>query len=383
MTQGVRSRANLGGHGSVLFLSWRDSGHPDAGGAEVYLEQVVRQLAQRDWDVTIFTAAYDGGAAEGMVEGVHYIRRGGRFTVYLWGMVLYLLGRLGRHDVLVDVQNGLPFFASLWARRPVIVLNHHAHEEQWRIFFGPAVGRLGWWVESKLAPRLQRRARYVTVSDATRRDLERLGVDRSRMHVVHNGAAPMIAPSGGVCDHPRVMVLGRLVPHKRVELAIDAVARLRDRFPDLRLDVVGDGAWQDELEHHAASAGVGDLVTFHGHVDEATKARLLHRAWILALPSVKEGWGLVVTEAASLGVPTIAFRNAGGVNESIIDGQTGHLVRDHEEFTARLAQVLSSRAHRDRLGAAARLHSRSFSWNDAGNAFHRLLAGLVRQPAGR
>jgi phosphohistidine swiveling domain-containing protein len=71
---------------------------------------------------------------------------------------------------------------------------------------------------------------------------------------------------------------------------------------------------------HAASAGVTDRVTFHGLVDDGRKVQLLATAWVLALPSQKEGWGLVVMEAASLGVPTVAFASAGGVRESVVDG---------------------------------------------------------------
>ena len=118
-------------------------------------------------------------------------------------------------------------------------------------------------------------------------------------------------------------------------------------------------------------------MTFHGHVDEAAKTRILHRAWVMALPSVKEGWGLAVTEAAALGVPTVAFREAGGVVESIIDGRTGHLVDDEREFVETLARVLGDRPHRTQLGAAASAHSRTFTWLATGRRFHDLLTSLV------
>lgn len=357
---------------TVLFLSWRDLGHPDAGGAEVFLDRIARHLAGAGWAVTVFSASH-AGADDERVDEIRYVRRGSRFTVYPWGAWLYLRGRLGRPDVIVDVQNGLPFLASAWSRRPVVVLCHHVHERQWTIFFGRWLGRLGWWIESRLAPRLQRRARYVTVSCATQEDLVGLGVERSRIAVVHNGTEQPVSPAPVRDPVPRLVVLGRLVPHKRVELAIDTVARLRPHHPGLHLDVIGDGAWRPHLEVHAARAGVTDHVTFHGHVHESEKVRLLHRAWVMLLPSVKEGWGLVLMEAAALGVPAVAFREAGGVTESIIDGRTGHLVDDPEAFAARVGDLLADPVERGRLGAAARDYSRGFTWGAAGAAFEGLL----------
>jgi glycosyltransferase involved in cell wall biosynthesis len=362
---------------SVLLLSWRDRAHPDAGGAEVYLDHVARALADRDREVTLFSARFPGAASEEVVDGVRIVRRGGRLTVYAWAAILYLAGRLGRPDAVVDVQNGLPFFASVWSRRPVVVLHHHAHERQWSIFFGPWLGRVGWWVESRLAPRLQHRARYVTVSGASRHDLRALGIAPDRIDVVHNGAEPLVPPADDRHAEPRLVVLGRLVPHKRVELAIDLVGRLRQGFPGLHLDVVGDGEWRAELEAYAAAQGVADAVTFHGHVGEDEKVRLLHRAWLMVLPSVKEGWGLAVMEAASLGVPTVAFRSAGGVTESILDGRSGALVDDGDELLARVADLLADGATRARLGAGARAHSRSFTWAATGARFDDVLTALV------
>src|SRR5690606_1352639 len=124
----------------------------------------------------------------------------------------------------------------------------------------------------------------------------------------------------------------RLVPHKQVEHAIRAAAALRDDFPDLRLRVVGSGWWHEELQAEVERLGVADLVTFTGHVGEAEKYRELASAWLHLLPSLKEGWGLSIIEAAQVAVPSIAYRSAGGVRDSILDGVTGLLARDEAHF---------------------------------------------------
>src|SRR5207302_9251293 len=122
---------------------------------------------------------------------------------------------------VVDRQNGLPFLARLIYGRRVAVLVHHCHREQWPVA-GPVIGRLGWFVESRLSPRLHRRNQYVTVSLPSARDLVGLGVGNERIAVVRNGLDEAPAPSlrGQRSDVPRVLVLSRLVPHKQIEDAL-------------------------------------------------------------------------------------------------------------------------------------------------------------------
>jgi glycosyltransferase involved in cell wall biosynthesis len=227
-----------------------------------------------------------------------------------------------RPDVVIDSQNGLPFLARLAFGHRVIVLVHHCHREQWPVA-GRVLGRVGWFVESRLSPRLHRHNQYVTVSLPSVRDLAELGVDTGRVAVVRNGLdeAPPHTLTGERSVTPRVVVLSRLVPHKQIEDALDAVAVLRPRVPDLHLDVVGGGWWQDRLLQHAQRLGIAEAVTFHGHVDDVTKHALLQRSWTQLLPSRKEGWGLAVIEAAQHGVPTIGYRSSGGLIDSIVDGR--------------------------------------------------------------
>ncbi len=250
--------------------------------------------------------------------------------------------------MVIDTQNGLPFLARLAYGRRVVVLVHHCHRELWPVA-GRWKGRFGWFVESRLSPWLHRRNQYVTVSLPSARDLTDLGVDR---RAYRGGTQRARRGAGGdarrcrASDTPRVALLSRLVPHKQIEDALDAVAELRPRIPGLHLDIVGGGWWRDRLVDHARLLGVSDAVTFHGHVDDVTKHQVLQRCWVHVLPSRKEGWGLAVTEAAQHGVPTIGYRSSGGLTDSIVDGVTGLLVDDHDEL------VVGPRAAADRSGAA-------------------------------
>lgn len=358
----------------VVLLNWRDTGNPEGGGAELYLQKMATGLVASGCRVTHFSAAYPGAAPEETVDGVRYVRRGSKLTVYAAGLALLRSGRLGRVDAIVDVQNGMPFLSRLVTRTPVVVLVHHVHREQWQVVYPGIPGRVGWWIESRLAPRLYRHCQYVAVSRATRAELVELGVDRSRVAVVHNGTEPVLEVVEEKSTDPSLCVVGRLVPHKKVEDAVDAAVALRATHPGLRVHVVGSGWWRPELERYVEEHGAGDCVVFEGHVDEERKQRVYARSWAMALPSLKEGWGLVVGEAGMHRTPTVAYRAAGGTRESIADGVSGLLADDKTQFIAALGSILDDRELRERLSAGARDYSGQFAWEHSQAAFAHVVA---------
>jgi glycosyltransferase involved in cell wall biosynthesis len=362
----------------VVFLSWRDSRNPEGGGAERYLEKMATGLVERGCTVTIFCAAHAAAPPDETVDGVRYVRRGSKMSVYPAGMRALRRGDLGRPDVVVDVQNGLPFFSRLVTRSPVVVLVHHVHREQWPVVYPGVTGRVGWWIERRLAPRLYRHSQYVAVSRATRAELRQLGVRGPRIAVVHNGTDPYVAVDPGKSPTPVVAVVGRLVPHKQVDHAIDAVLELRRELPDLTLSVVGGGWWEAQLRDHVRAVGADDAVVFEGHVDEGRKHEIYERAWVLALPSLKEGWGLVIGEAGMHSTPCVAYRSAGGTRESIDEETSGVLVDSPPEFTEALRELLHDRSRREALGRGALVKSQAFTWEHAQHSFALVLLASWR-----
>ena len=157
----------------------------------------------------------------------------------------------------------------------------------------------------------------------------------------------------------------------------DLVAQLRPSIPDLHLDIVGGGWWSHRLTDHATRLGISDAVTFHGHVDDAAKHRVMQQAWVHVLPSRKEGWGLAVIEAAQHAVPTIGYRSSGGLADSIIDGVTGVLVDGHDELVGRLEQLVTDPVLRDQLGAKAQARSAEVSWKQSADAMRTVLESVV------
>jgi glycosyltransferase involved in cell wall biosynthesis len=190
---------------------------------------------------------------------------------------------------------------------------------------------------------------------------------------VHNGTSPALATTQARAAVPTIAVLGRVVPHKRVELVLEAAAALRDQVPGLRVEVAGDGYWLPVVRETVSALGLDDVVTVHGRVSEQEKADLLARAWVHAVPSVKEGWGLSVVEAGTHGTPSVAFRAAGGLAESVRDGVTGLLVDDADGLREALALLLTDPDRRTRLGEGARAHAARYTWTASAARFSPLL----------
>ena len=370
----------------VLLLCWRDSRHPEGGGSEVYLERVAEYLASPAGgrhDLTFRTARYPGSAPVEHRNGVTYVRGGGPLTVYprAW---LSMLRR--RFDVIVDTQNGVPFFARVFGRGragrgcgvPVVLLTHHCHRDQWPVA-GPVLSRVGWFVESRLSPWIHRHTPYVTVSAPSADDLVGLGVDRDRITIIRNGvdAPPEPAPvprDSGL----HLVTLSRLTPYKQIEHALHALAVVLPDHPGTVLDIIGDGWWSENLRRCAEDLGVTGNVVFHGHVTEEIKHRLLAGAAVHLMPSAKEGWGLAVVEAGLHGVPTIGYVSSDGLRDSVVDGRTGLLADSEGGLITALAGLLDDPDRRRELGDAARERAHNFSWNLTGEAWKSLLERIHR-----
>jgi glycosyltransferase involved in cell wall biosynthesis len=243
----------------------------------------------------------------------------------------------------------------------VVVLVHHVSRDQWFGTFGRTVARIGWWLESRVCPRLYRRARYVAVSGPTRDDLVALGVDPRRVTTVYNATEPVPVVSNPDMVDGSLCVIARMVPHKQTGHAVEVVARLAPDFPSLRLRIIGDGPGRAAVEALVRDLGVMDRVELLGPVDDATKHRVLAASTVLLCPSAKEGWARVVMEAAGHGVPTVAYRYSGGLTESIRDGETGLLADDLDELTKQTRWLLEHPRERAALGEAAREYAASFT----------------------
>ena len=355
----------------VAVVNWRDPWHSLAGGSERYAWEFATALSQAGARVDFLTAR-DAHQSAGEPHQQIRVRRGGsQFTFYPWVWWQLLRRTLtGRgYDVVIDAENGIPVFSPpLLPRRTVVVLvMHHVHQEQFRTYFPPPLAVLGRWLEGWLMPRVYRRVRTLAVSPSTHEEMvAQLGWSRP-VEIVHNGADTPEHVTG-THDPDRIVVLGRLATHKRIDLVVRAVSRLVHEVPDLRLDVVGKGPEESRLRALVSELGMDEHVRLHGFLDEDDKHRVLSSAAFHVCASDAEGWGQVVIEAAAYGLPTLA-RDVPGLRDSIHDGETGWLVDtsgldEAGVVNALVTGIRSARQELERPVDHAAYAARSRDWAD-------------------
>lgn len=351
---------------NILAFNWRDPRHPEAGGAELHLFEILRRCV-RDGDRVVWLAErFPGAPADDRVEGIEIHRAGSWYNAHLALGSLYRRRFRGeRFDLVLEDINKVPFFTPLFAGAPVLAVVPH--------LFGSAVFQeaslptgLVVRAHESILPLVYRRTPFLAISESTRDDLARRGIDRGRIRVVRCG---LTQADYGVTTPPEqrrdpvVVFLGRLRKYKGAQHAIRAHALVRKEVPAARLDVVGDGPYRPALESLAASLGLAEAVRFLGALPHPRKVEALNGAQVAVCPSPKEGWGLTVIEANACGVPVVASRSPGLV-ESVREGETGLLVPhgDAGALAGAVVRLLEDRPLRLRMAEAAVRWARTFDW---------------------
>jgi glycosyltransferase involved in cell wall biosynthesis len=338
----------------ILFVAWRDLANPRAGGSEILVDRLAEGMAARGDRVTLLCGGPVGP------RPYQVIRNGGSYSQFLRAPLKYHR-ELSDCDLVVEVCNGMPFFAPLWARRPMLCLVNHVHTELWEVRFPPAVAALGRYTESVLMPRAHRKNLFLTVSSSTAAALTDIGVSPDRIRQVCNGVEQP-QPLTPRSPEPMFLALGRLTDYKRIDLLLRLWERVRHVVGG-QLVIAGDGPERARIE---ALAGPGVVVT--GRVSEEEKHRLLCAAWMLLHPAMIEGWGIVIAEAAIRGTPGIGF-DVPGLRDSVVHGETGVLVRSEGQFASAWASLALDHRTREALGRAARERALRLHWSAAVEGF--------------
>ncbi len=367
---------------NLLVMNWLDRENPMAGGAEVHLHETFGRLAERGWGVTLVSSGWPGAPRRATLDGIDVRRVGGRYTYPLRAPFYVRRGLAGlRFDMTVEDLNKAPLFAPIWARGPCVLIVHHLFGATAIQSASVPVAAATWILERPL-PRVYREVPVLAVSNSTQADLIKRGFRAERIEVVENGVdAERYRPSEEIqrFDKPTFICLGRLKRYKRVDLILDAVARLRDQGLVTKLFVVGRGEQAIPLQRHARGLRLGsDAVEFLGWVSESQKLELLQRAWVHVVTSAKEGWGITNLEAGACETPTVAS-DSPGLRDSVVDQNTGFLVPhgDTGALTAKLRELVTTPRLRAEMGEAARTFALGFSWDRTADRLEEHLVNAV------
>lgn len=367
----------------VGVLAWRDLDDPEAGGSEVHAHEILRRWAAAGLEITMRTSFAAGHPQVAHRDGYRVIRKAGRYMVFRVPQFPEWAGWHGRHDVVLEIWNGMPFFSPVWSRVPVVTWLHHVHADMWDMTLPPRLAKLGRTIESRIAPPRYRKTPIVTLSESSRDELiHDLAFSPEQVTVVPPGIHPSFSPGGQRSKTPLIVAVGRLVPVKRFDRLIRILAPLREHHPSFRLRIVGEGYEREALEALCEELGASDWVELPGRISDEALIDAYRSAWLVVASSAREGWGMSLTEAAACGTPCVATDIAGH-RDAAAGGKAGVLVSSDEEFRAAVEYLINDDAARAALGAGALEHAAQLTWENAARDTFATLAAtaeLHRKP---
>ncbi|HVE68578.1 MAG TPA: glycosyltransferase [Solirubrobacteraceae bacterium] len=309
------------------------------GGAERWYRNLGERLAAEGHDVTMLTLRQWDRGERADVEGVEVVAVGPRMRLYVEGrrrilpplvfgagVLWHLLRRGRRYDVVHTAS--FPYFSLLAAAavRPVhgfqLVVDWFElwTRDYWREYLGRGGGAIGSWVQ-RLCVRVPQRAYCFSRLHARRLREEGLRGDPTALTGIYAGELDPPPPRPA---EPVVVFAGRHIPEKRVPAIVPAIAVARAAMPELRAEIYGDGPDHEEVERLVAEGGLDGAVAVPGFVDSDVIDGALSRALCLLLPSRREGYGLVVVEAAARGTPSVVVEDPdNAATELVEDGVNG------------------------------------------------------------
>ncbi len=297
----------------ILIFNWKDLSNPRSGGAEVYTDRVATEWVKMGHDVTLFCAAVEDLPEHDLAAGgYNVVRRGTKHSVYREARRFWLNEGIGNFDLVIDEVNTRPFMTPKFVKNvPIMALIHQVCKEVWGYEYPFPISSVGRYILEPKWLSSFRDVLTITVSESSKESLEEYGL-RNVVVVPEGSDLLQVIPKLFEKEEvPTLIYVGRLSKNKRPDHAIAAFKKVKEQIPSAKMWVVGTGPMERRLRRRSS-----EDVVFHGRVSEEEKFELMGRAHALLVTSVREGWGLVVTEAASVGTVSIGY-DVAGLRDSI------------------------------------------------------------------
>lgn len=310
----------------ILWMTWKDRTNPLAGGAEVVNEELAKRLVADGHEVILLVGGYKDAKTEEVIDGYKVVRLGNRYSVYWKAWRYYRANLRGWADLVIDEVNTMPFFAKYYVKERNILFAHMLCREIWFYQLIFPLSLIGYLFEPIYLWMLRDR-KVITVSESTKNDLIRAGFKPASIDIISEGIE--ISPLENLSSvekypNPTLLSLGSIRPMKRTLDQVKAFELAKATIPTLKLKVAGDstGRYGRKVLAYIAKSPFKEDIEYVGRVDEVKKIELMQKCHAILVTSVKEGWGLIVTEAASQGTPAIVY-NVDGLRDSVLSAKTG------------------------------------------------------------
>ncbi len=365
---------------NILILNWRDIKNPLAGGAEISLFEHAKYWKSKGAEVLWFTSSFKGAKAKEKIDGIEIIRKGSYHTVHVHAFFRYI-GSAKNVDIIIDNFHFVPFFTPFYAcKKKIIALINEPAKNNWFKNIPFPISVLGFLIEG-LFFIFYHDLPFITSSSSVAKELKEYGIGENNIHIIHHGVSVIKLDKKQEKNKiPTIIYLSQLSQDKGIEDALNAFAIIFKKNKNLVFWVVGkskDASYEREIKNLTRRLNIVRRVEFFGFVSEKEKFELLSKSLILIHPSVREGWGLNVIEANSVGIPAVGY-NVTGLKDSILHMKTGILTKENtpQGLVDSLSLLIEDKDLYEDLSRNAIEWSKNFSWSKAGEMSWRLIKNI-------
>ncbi len=359
----------------LLFFSWRDIQNPRTGGAESFTHEMMLRLVAKGYDVTHLSFSWPNCEPQTILDGVKYHRGPcGNFSFIKFAKKFY--DKNGPFDWVVDQRNSHHCFTNYWLpkNQPRCLFIHQTTRELWYSELKFPTALLG-HIQEHVTLRNQNNYPVIAASASTGSELIKdFGFKKDRVFPFHEGLDYPPRPISELPQkftEPTFIYVGRFSKYKGIDAAILAFQKFRSTHSTGKLYIVGrpnknfeQKIWKPILKKHPE---VEPFIEITGFVSNEKRDDLMAQSLAILVPSQREGWGLIVTEANAQNTPAIVYPSP-GLQEAVGYGKTG-LISKQKNYNSLYEEMVKIWKDPDLckdLTTKARTWAETFSWDIAG-----------------
>lgn len=363
---------------NILWFTWKDTENPLAGGAEVVSSQLAKRLVEDGHTVRFITGGFAGAKTEIIKDGYQINRVGNRYTVYYKASQYYKQNLQDWADIVIDEVNTIPFFSPFYVKEKKILFFHQLCREIWFYQMVFPLSLIGYLIEP-IYLWLLRNNRVITISNSTKLDLLKYGFKKDNIHIISEGIElEPISDLNSITkfDKPTILSLGSIRAMKRTKDILQAYNLAKKSIPNLELVIAGDSndPYGQEFLQEIQKSEYKKDIQYLGKVSKQKKIELMQQSHIILVTSVKEGWGLIVTEANSQGTPAIVY-DVDGLRDSVIHNQTGLVCTTNtpDDIAQNIAKLFSDQKLYAKLRQEGHKFSRTITFEQSYKDFIKII----------
>ncbi len=373
----------------LLMITWRDIKSPFSGGAEILSHKILKELKNK-YDITVWSSAFPNCKRFEKIEGIQYIRMGSKkfnfigpynwrvyFTVFrfFW----FTNGRKVDFDIIIEQINNIPFLFALYGSKNTIIYINQLCRINWFYQVPKIIALFGYYIFEPVYLWLLRNKKVITISSSTKNDLLKFGFKTENINIIPIGID--IKPISRFSNIKKfkdfsLLSLGNIREMKRTLDQIKAFEIAKKNIHNLKLYIAGSpsGGYTAKVFDLIHKSQYKRDITYLGSVSKNQKIKILQKCHCLLVTSIKEGWGLVVTEASSQGTPSIVY-NVDGLRDSVKNNKTGLIceINSPENLAEKIIKLSKNKSVYNKLKKNGLIWSRKLIYKNSAETFLNII----------